>query len=157
MIRSVAVLLALLCALPAQAQDDPVYLDDGSTPELLVRSFFNAISRYEHGRAWSYLNPEFRPDYEAFRSEFEAVERAEPIIGFLHAEGRADAVYYDVPVIVRVIGRSGEPALATSCLGVVWPLNDLQGTDSYRMPYVNYAVMSPVEAAAGTIPMPTCY
>ena len=51
--RSVLILIATLTTLPAHAAQ-PAYLDDRSTPEAVISSFYNAIDRQEYARAWSY-------------------------------------------------------------------------------------------------------
>lgn len=157
MLRYIAIAAAtLLLATPALAQDDPAYLDDGSTPELLVRSFYNAVSRYELGRAWTYLNPDVRRDYEMFRAEFEHVAHAEVIFGFPHGDGRPGTIYYDLPIIVQLISDSGEYSYQAGCIGVAWPLNDLQDSGPYLMPYVNYGGLQTVEGPAGSVKLPVC-
>jgi hypothetical protein len=156
-IRRFAAILALVATAPAVAQDsDPAYLDDRSTPELLVKSFYNAVSRFELGRAWGYLNPDSRPDYPSFFAQYEAIASAEPVIGFLHADGRANAVFYDLPVIVKFIDRDGTPSYQTGCIGVTWPLADLQDMGPYPMPYVNLGPLLEVEGPASAVPLPIC-
>jgi hypothetical protein len=48
-------LLALMTATPALAQDEADYLDDRSTPEAVISSYYNAINRAEYARAYSYF------------------------------------------------------------------------------------------------------
>ncbi|HVY51583.1 MAG TPA: hypothetical protein VHA07_08475, partial [Devosia sp.] len=45
--------VAALAVSPALAAP-PAYLDDRSTPEAVIASFYNAINRQEYARAWSY-------------------------------------------------------------------------------------------------------
>src|SRR5688500_12775687 len=153
----VAAALAMLLALPAHAsEDEPVYLDDGSTPELLLRSFYNAIARFELARAWGYLNPEFRPEYEAFFTEFEHVEQVEVIIGFLDGYSRAGGVDYTVPVIVQLVDDHGEYSYRSGCMGVVWPFPDRWEPPPYPMPYVTSYKLDKVAGPASQVPLPNC-
>ena len=156
MLKYLVIIIAALSATPVLAQDDPAYLDDGSTPQLLVESFYNAISRFELGRAWSYLNPESRPDYETFFAEFEQIDNATPIFGFLLADARAGAIFYELPVVVEILDDEGEYSYQAGCIGVGWPLNDLQDNGPYLMPYVNYGGMQRVEGPATNVQLPVC-
>jgi hypothetical protein len=57
MIRTAAAIaLTMLAVASGVAEDEQAaYLDDRSTPEQIVRSFYNAISHFQHARAYSYF------------------------------------------------------------------------------------------------------
>ncbi|MGH6859926.1 MAG: hypothetical protein ACRECY_06700, partial [Phyllobacterium sp.] len=42
-------------------QTPPEYLDDRSTPETVIKSYYNAINRQEYARAYSYYAPDSPP------------------------------------------------------------------------------------------------
>ena len=65
------VMLAVIAALavPATAAQ-PQYLDDRSTPEAVIASFYNAIGRQEYARAWSYYaDGQGVPAFDAFDAD----------------------------------------------------------------------------------------
>jgi hypothetical protein len=64
--RTSLALIALLLASPALAQDEPAYLDDRSTPEAVISSYYNAINRAEYARAYSYFGADFAPGYDSW-------------------------------------------------------------------------------------------
>ena len=148
--------LALLVAVPAHAADEPAYLDDGSTPELLIRSFYNAVDRFELPRAWGYLNPDFRPEYEDFFAEFGRVKSVELVFGFLQGYGRAGGVDYTLPVIVQLVDDKGEYSYQTGCIGVVWPFSDPWDPPPYAWPYVSYYNLDKAGGPASQVPLTNC-
>jgi hypothetical protein len=59
-----AIVITAMSQLPAAgvafAQDhepEPGYVDDRSTPEALIRSLYDAVSRREYARAYAYWEP----------------------------------------------------------------------------------------------------
>jgi hypothetical protein len=112
---AVAVVLAVI-ALPAIAEDAPAYLDDRSTPEAVVSSFYNAISRREYARAYSYYqDSDGLPDFEAFASGYADTSSVRVSFGQSAQEGAAGSTYWTLPVSLDATGAGGEHAYFTGC------------------------------------------
>jgi len=80
-------------------QDD--YIDDRSTPQMLITSYFNALNRHEFARAWSYRREgALGDDFEAFVEGFAEVGNSEFKLGEILGEGAVGSLYFQVPIVV---------------------------------------------------------
>ena len=68
MLRALVTCLVFV-ALPAGAGSEE-FIDDRSSPERVLLSLYNAISRQEYLRAWSYFGEGAAPSFEAFRDGY---------------------------------------------------------------------------------------
>jgi hypothetical protein len=103
-------------ALPALAQDQPDYLDDRSTAESVIRSFYNAISRQEYARAWSYYQDgQGVPKFNAFVTGYSKTQSVEVTLGETQGEGAAGSTFYTVPVSLDAIDTSGKHSYFAGC------------------------------------------
>jgi hypothetical protein len=109
-----AVLTAALLVSPGFAQDDEddfddedeatseeadAYLDDRSTPEAVIASYYNAINRVEYARAFSYYGDSMKPDdYDEWETGYSDTFRVDVEYGRTTDEGAAGSIYYNVPV-----------------------------------------------------------
>lgn len=132
--KFVAALLALMSlAAPALAQDEPAYLDDRSTPEALISSYFNAINRHEYARAWSYYQDgEGVQPFEEFVSGYEDTASVSVTFGHSAQEGAAGSTYWTLPVALDALSTSGQHSKFMGCytLRLAQPLN--QAEPPYR-------------------------
>lgn len=99
---------ALTMVANAAAAAEPAYLDDRSNATSLVRSFYNAVSRHEYARAWSYFG-ETKPteNFQDFVEGFKDTEELRVITGEAGSEGAVGSVYYYVPVAVLARAKEG--------------------------------------------------
>ena len=117
-----AATVSVVLCLPSLAQEEIPYLDDRSTPQQLVLSFYNAITRYEHARAHSYLGPYVAPDYDSFLSDYEDVRGATVTFGELTGDARAAEIFFNLPARVGLTSSSGSDRLQQGCIRITWPL-----------------------------------
>jgi hypothetical protein len=103
---------------------DPVspdhYLDDRSTPQSLIQSYYNAINRKEYLRAYSYWdNPGSGggqpPSFERFQSGFAATAAVQVLIGTVSGDAGAGQIYYNVPVALTAETTSGALQVYAGC------------------------------------------
>lgn len=82
-----------------RAVDASVYLDSRSTPQELLRSYYNSINRKEYVRAYSYWqdNPTV---YEQFARGFETTANVQLTMGQVTADAATGHRYYRVPVVI---------------------------------------------------------
>lgn len=95
------------------------YLDDRSTPNGVVWSYFNALNRREYLRAYSYWR-ESGPDspvgaYEAFAAGYADTEAVQVTLGVLSGDAGAGQLYYTVPVVLDASTTSGERQVFSGC------------------------------------------
>lgn len=111
-----AVLLAIAPA-AALAQEPPPYLDDRSDPAALVRSLYNAVSRGEYARAWSYWG-DAKPvaDYDRFAAGYADTRSVAVALGAVATEGAAGSIYATVPVAIEATEADGTTRIFAGCI-----------------------------------------
>ncbi|MBN9305294.1 MAG: hypothetical protein BGO82_02285 [Devosia sp. 67-54] len=108
-------LLASLIAVPALAAA-PDYLDDRSTPEAVISSFYNAISRQEYARAWSYYQDgQGVPKFAAFVKGYQDTVAVKVSFGQSAQEGAAGSTYWTLPVSLDAVDRAGRHSYFSGC------------------------------------------
>jgi hypothetical protein len=142
-------------------QDD--YLDDRSSPESLVRSYYNAINRREYVRAYSYWEdaaaqsqlPPF-PDFEHGFAETSSVTLT---LGAVTSGVGAGQLFYSVPMELEATYTDGSTQLFVGCLGMHLSRPVLQAVPPYRPMGIRSAVIEelpidadPVEALNAACP-----
>ena len=110
-----ATLLNLLLSMGAQAQETD-YLDDRSTPQRLIASYFNALNNNEFARAWSYWDNEIEgTSFEDFVEGFTGVENIKFRLGAPVSEGAAGSIFTQVPYVMRTLDADGWREVYQGC------------------------------------------
>ncbi|GAB1582005.1 hypothetical protein [Phyllobacterium phragmitis] len=92
------------------------YLDDRSSPEALIRSYYNAINRQEYARAYSYYSEEGRePDFEKYAKGYENTKSVTIALGKTEPEGAAGSIYWSLPLAIRSATNDGKEEVFTGC------------------------------------------
>ena len=132
--------LLLLLATPALAQDPP-YLDDRSDPAAILRSYYNAVTRYEYARAWSYFGDQ-KPaaDYAAFVAGYADTAAVELQLGEVSTEGAAGSIYGTVPVALTATAPDGSTKTFAGCY-----------TTRQLQPAIQEPPFRPLEIETGTL------
>lgn len=110
-----AVMLLVALASPAIAQDEPDYLDDRSTPEAVISSYYNAINRAEYARAYSYFWQGDAPDYDPWETGYSDTSHVEVSFGQSAQEGTAGSTYWTLPVKLDVTATEGQHSYFAGC------------------------------------------
>src|SRR3569832_1498827 len=88
---------AILVACPAIAAQ--AYLDDRSTPETVSASFYDAISKQEYSRAWSYYaDGQGVPKFDDFVKGYSNTASVKVAFGPDNGEGAAGSTFWTLPV-----------------------------------------------------------
>jgi hypothetical protein len=132
--KILASLFALVAlSAPALAQDEPTYLDNRSTPEAVISSYFNAVNRHEYARAWSYYQDgEGVQPFDEFVKGYQDTSSVAVTFGQSAQEGAAGSTYWTLPVALDSLSASGKHAKFMGCytLRLAQPLN--QAEPPYR-------------------------
>jgi hypothetical protein len=114
--RTLAAIISLCLAAPAFAQDELPYVDDRSSPEAVVTSFYNAINRGEFARAYSYYQEgEGVGDYNEFVTGYADTVHVEVTTRAATSEGAAGSIYYTLPVAIDARETDGRHAGFAGC------------------------------------------
>ncbi len=105
----------LLLAGPALGQDEPDYLDDRSTPEAVISSYYNAINRAEYARGYSYFGADFAPGYDRWAAGYSDTSHVEVSFGQSAQEGAAGSIYWTLPVELDVTTMDEQHSYYAGC------------------------------------------
>jgi hypothetical protein len=85
------------------------FLDDRSSPEAVIRSFYNAINRKEYVRAYGYFtaNASNIPAYEQFAAGYKNTDTVQLTLGTPTSDAGAGQINYTVPVKLTVKNTDG--------------------------------------------------
>lgn len=153
MLRQISVLLCL--AMPVYAQDTTPqnyatlhdYLDDRSTPERLISSFYNAINRNEYLRAWSYFRDDAAPEYDTFRDGYADTASVRLRTGEVTSEGAAGSIHSLVPVVIEATGTGGETTVFAGCYKLTQVQPAAQETPPFRPIQIDGGDLTSTDAA----------
>ncbi len=110
------VALFALMAAPSFAAEPPAYLDDRSTPEAVISSFYNAIDRQEYARAWSYYQDgEGVPKFAEFVAGYDGTASVTVTFGQSAEEGAAGSIYWTLPVSLDALSTAGKHSYFSGC------------------------------------------
>lgn len=154
-IAAFAALQGAAIAVPARAAE-PAYLDDRSDAASLVRSLYNAVSRQEYARAWSYFG-ETKPaaDFDAFVEGYSDTARVDVETGPIGEEGAAGSVYFSVPTAIRATGKDGGERVFAGCYTLRMANAQVQG-EPFTPLHIEKAVLKPAEGDLASAVPPQC-
>lgn len=126
--RFALALAALLLVAPAFAQEQADYLDDRSTPEAVVSSYYNAINRAEYARAYSYFGENDAPEFQPWQEGYADTAEVDVTFGQSAQEGAAGSIYWTLPVKLDVTATGGGHSYFAGCytLRLVQPANQME-------------------------------
>ncbi len=103
--------LALLMSAPMQnatVAQEIEYLDDRSSPQTLIASYFNALNKGDFARAWLYWDNEIEgTNLEDFVEGYTGVEKIEFKLGHPGSEGAAGSIFTQVPYAMMTLDEDG--------------------------------------------------
>ncbi|MGO4448899.1 hypothetical protein AB4Y96_08220 [Phyllobacterium sp. TAF24] len=100
----------------APNQSVPDYLDDRSTPEQLVKSYYNAINRQEYARAYSYYAEEGHTQaFPQFQAGYENTVSVVLRLGKVESEGAAGSTYWSLPLAIESTQKDGKRTVYNGC------------------------------------------
>jgi hypothetical protein len=122
--------IALLSAvLPATAAEPP-YLDDRSNPGALIESLYNAITRKEYARAWSYFSEKPAESLDVYAEGYADTASVRVAVGIPSEHGAAGTIHYYVPVAIEAsAGDGGNYQVYGGCYELKLANPQIQGED----------------------------
>ncbi len=101
----------------AQQEAATTYFDNRSTPDSLLRSYYNAINRKEYARAYSYWEsgaPQLQP-FNVYAQGFANTQSVQLTLGTLQSDAGAGQLYYSVPATLNAQLTSGAAQTYVGC------------------------------------------
>jgi len=144
--------------------DEPVpdnpYYDDRSTAAAVIESLYNAISRSEYLRAWSYFEHEDgidqQADFEAFAAGYQDTESVQLIVGPEVTEGAAGTIYYAIPAAIEATMADGTTARFAGCYTLRLAQPAVQATPPFRPMAITEGELDPAQGSLDTILPGSC-
>lgn len=92
------------------------YMDDRSSPEKLVQSFYNAINQKQYTRAFSYFYESFAPkDYDSWMQGYAETVSVSVQFGSTQPDPGAGQVYWALPVAISSLSSDGSTQVFAGC------------------------------------------
>ena len=118
-------------------QTPPEYLDDRSTPETLIKSYYNAINRQEYARAYSYYASDSPPQpFPQFQAGYENTRSVTVLFGKAQGEGAAGSAYWSQPLAIKSEANDGTNTVFNGCYRLRLANPAIQG-----VPYVPLSIL----------------
>jgi hypothetical protein len=130
------------------------YLDDRTTAEAVVRSYFSAINRKEYARAYGYWEsgaaPAQLPPFEQFRRGYEQTAAVQLATGRVRSDAGAGQLYFAVPVSLVARTTAGATETFVGCYTLHLAQPAIQAEPPYRPMAISSAAIRTVPNDART-------
>ena len=159
-----AVLLARACPEASQrppaigqTPSDPAaigpdrYLDDRSTPEQVLRSYYNAVNRKEYARAYSYIEPSATgsfPQFAELARGYADTASVQLRIGAVVTGAAAGNLYFTAPVALLARSADGAAHAFAGCYTLHLGQPSVQATPPFQPMGIRAATIQPVAGQA---------
>jgi hypothetical protein len=108
------------------------YLDDRSSAEQVIQSYYDAIGRRQYLRAYSYWEPSTTlPTFDAFAKGFEATTSVQVELGTVGGGTGAGQLYWSVPAVVLSTTTTGTQAFV-GCYTVHLARPEIQAAPPFK-------------------------
>ena len=135
---------------------DAAYLDDRSSVEQVIRSYYDAINRRQYLRAYAYWEPSTTvPSYDIFAKGFDVTTAAQVELGTVGGSPGAGQLYWSVPAAVFSTTTTG-PQSFVGCYTVHLARPEIQAAPPFKpMAIQTGQLQSVATAAAARSALPT--
>jgi hypothetical protein len=100
------------------AHGEDSYLDNRSSAESLVRSFYNAVNLHQYARAYDYFANPPAKDFETFQNGFADTDHVDVLIGETVGDGAAGSIFYSVQTAIKAKDTDGKTKFFAGCYTV---------------------------------------
>lgn len=100
------------------AQTTPLhgYMDDRSSPQKLIESYYNAVNRKEYARAYSYYaEGQQGDDFKKYAKGYENTASVKFKLGKTHPDPGAGQIYWSLPIAIEAKDTNGKSQVFTGC------------------------------------------
>lgn len=124
------------------------YLDDRSTAEEVIRSYYDAIDRRQYLRAYSYWEPSTSsPTFEAFQNGFADTASVQVELGTIGGGAGAGQLYWSIPAAVFSSTTAGAKSFV-GCYTVHLARPEIQAAPPFKPMAIQAGQLSAVATAA---------
>lgn len=132
----------------ASATSETTYLDDRSTAEQVIRSYYDAINRRQYLRAYGYWEASATlPSYDTFAKGFADTTSAQVEIGTVGGSAGAGQLYWSVPAAITSTTSAGTQSFV-GCYTVHLGRPEIQTAPPFKPMAIQSAQVSAVASAS---------
>jgi hypothetical protein len=128
------------------------YVDNRSSADALIASFYNAINRHEYARAYSYWEPgasaDQLPPFEQFAQGYASTASVAITLGPIGGDVGAGQLYYSVPVALAATQTDGSTAHYAGCYVLHLGRPQIQTQPPFQGLAIRSATVNTVASAA---------
>jgi hypothetical protein len=133
---------------------EPGYLDDRSTPEAVVSSFYDAVNRREYARAFAYWEPAAAaielPAFDDFQQGYADTVSVGVTLGDVSTGVGAGQIYFTVPVTLVATMSDASIQTFVGCYTLHLARPQLQAVPPFRPLAIQRATIEQVDNGADT-------
>lgn len=119
------------------------YMDDRSTPESLVQSYYNAINQKQYTRAYGYFSDGFAPkDYQNWARGYAETKSVSVQFGNTQPDPGAGQIYWALPVAISVLMADGTTKVYAGCYTIHMTNPGMQTDPPFAPMSINSAKLS---------------
>ncbi|MFT4962262.1 MAG: hypothetical protein ACI92Z_003359 [Paracoccaceae bacterium] len=110
-------LVALFAISPTLSIAAEQYLDNRSTPQKLIESFYNAINKQQYARAYGYYsdNGSAPKNFQDWADGYSKTKHVSVQFGPTEPNPGAGQIYWALPVVLSVLADNGDTTVFTGC------------------------------------------
>jgi hypothetical protein len=133
---------------------EPGYVDDRSTPEAVISSYYDAVNRHEYARAYSYWEPasaatQLAP-FDQFAAGYADTASVQLVTGDVGTGVGAGQLYFSVPVTLVAMLHDGSSQTFVGCYMLHISRPELQAVPPFHPLGIQRAAIQQVDDGADT-------
>lgn len=138
-----------LIATTGMAVAELQYLDDRSTPQKLVQSYYNAINQKQYARAYGYFSEGFAPkDYQSWVKGYADTKSVSVQFGSTQPDPGAGQIYWALPVAISVLETDGASKVYAGCYTIHMTNPEMETDPPFQPMTINGAKLSESDKSA---------
>ena len=165
-VRTTAIELVVVAAFSVttaaarEQQPESAYLDDRSTPEAVIMSYYDAVNKREFARAYSYWEPEAAqrelPSFDEFVQGYGETTSVEVTLGVASSDVGAGQLYYTVPIRAVAWTSDGSVQTFVGCYALHLARPQLQAVPPFRPMGIQHADIDLVDDGEPNLAAMSC-
>ncbi|MCV6586397.1 MAG: hypothetical protein OIF47_12740 [Marinibacterium sp.] len=127
-----------------QARAETQYLDDRSTPQTLVQSYYDAINKQQYARAYGYFTPDAAPaDFASWSAGYAKTKSVSVQFGPTQPDPGAGQIFWALPVAISALGTDGQTSVFAGCYTIHLTNPGMQMDPPFQPMSIQSAHLSP--------------
>nr|WP_319387198.1 hypothetical protein [uncultured Roseibium sp.] len=136
---------------------DSTYMDDRSSPQKLVESYYFAISNRYYAQAYGYFKPASAPgDFEEWSSGYAKTKSVTVKFGSTEPDPGAGQIYWALPVVIEAVQTDGKNLVYSGCYKIHMSNPGMQTDPPYQPMAIDSASLKETNASFKDVKPGSC-